>query len=229
MKNLQTAILMSALGLTGVQQAQGQETDLRLFTDPDSRISFGGGYLIDESRRYALFSGVDDRSAFGQLSIDYLSRNDSLDSWLAVTGRNLGLSTPELRLSYERGDDWSVELGFNRITRREPLIVTTGLTGIGTATQAIGGGPLSNYDFSSRRNRLDFAADKSFASRFKAAVNFTHEEKTGTRIFGRGTGQLLAEPLDSRHESIDAQLSYVGERFQATGGYYGSAFTAAVH
>ena len=67
---------------------------------------------------------------------------------------------------------------------------------------------------------------KHFGGGYDFRVNFANEEKTGTRLWGRGGApEFAVEPIDSTTRQLEAILSYTSQVFQLQGGYYGSWYT----
>jgi len=204
-------------------RAEGDEDIQRLVT-PDSMVRLGIGHVGNGNLRYGQYNGLADTKSSTLADFDLVQRDNATGTWLRAGGRNLGLNTREVRLGYERQGDWGVSLDYGRTPRLEPLYIATGLSGIGTATQALRGQPVRDVVLSTERDRVTFGFDKNLARHLDFQLRLRNEEKNGSRLFGRGTGEFLAEPIDSRTQQFEATLGYVEGNLQLLGGYYGSSY-----
>lgn len=202
-----------------------EDTTLRDLTEPETTFRVGAGYLSDSNSRFGEYNGMADSTGYALLDLEFLRRNDSTGAWWSVTGRNLGLDSRELRAEYDSQGSWGAYLEFNQIPRLYPLTINTGLLGIGTTTQVLNGTALRDVDLSTRRDRYTMGFDTRLPGEFALQVEFRDETKEGSRIFGRGSGQFLAEPIDSRSQQMEAILSYTGRRLQLAGGYFATNFS----
>jgi len=217
-------IAMTAAIVAGASAPAGADDTLAAYTKPESKITLGIGALTQESRRFAQYTGLDSSSAIPLLNVDFLRRDDATGTWLKLTGRNLGLDSRDFSAVYERQGHWGVSLDYSQIVRNDPLIPTTSLAGIGTASVVTGGTTLSSPRLATERDRITFGMTRSLPANFSFEVRYRHEDKDGARLFGRGSGQFLAEPIDARTQQIDAMMKYTGKRLQLVGGYYGSFY-----
>ncbi|HSS66753.1 MAG TPA: MtrB/PioB family decaheme-associated outer membrane protein, partial [Gammaproteobacteria bacterium] len=148
-------------------------------------------------------------------------------TWLWFSARNLGLGTRELRFEHERQGDWRFFVDLSQSTYRNPLEVTTGLTGIGTPEQSVSGTALREVDLETQRDRLETGLTKQIGPNLSVKVDFRQEEKSGERQWGTQGFNFLTEPVDYITREITGTANYTGRRLQLTGGYIGSFFTSA--
>lgn len=201
---------------------------------PDSRVSAGVFNISEDNQRFGMYNGLTDEGANVFADIDLVRRDDATGTWLRLTGRDIGLPTLELRAEHNRQGDWGYFLEHNRIPRVTPYDVRTGVTGIGTASltvpvPAVAGTPTTADEtvIETERQRTVFGISKAFGPRWELNARVSREEKTGSRLFGRGTPNLqefLAEPIDSLTQLVDLSGNYTDERMQVSLGYYGSFY-----
>ncbi|MDN3922443.1 MtrB/PioB family decaheme-associated outer membrane protein [Roseateles violae] len=213
------------LALGGPALAEDEEgPDIKTLTKPESTISVGGGYLSDDNRRFGQYSGLRKKGGYLLLDADILWRDDATGAWTRVFGRNVGLDSRELRGEYELQGNWSAFIDYNQIPRYDPLTINTGLAGIGTATQTLNGTALRDVMLDTRRDRTTLGFGKQLPAGFDFQVRYISEDKNGSRVFGRGTADFLADPIDYRSEQLEAILGYTSDKLQLQAGYYGTAF-----
>lgn len=222
------AALCSAFG----SAIAAEDDEVKALVKPVSSVSFGIGLLDGEARRFGQYNGLNDKGAYGLLDLDVVNRDDSNGRWLRLKGRNLGLDSRELRFDHEIQGNWGYYLEFNQIPRYEPNQVFTGVSGIGSNTLAIPAVAARTgvFDLETRRDRIGLGLNKIFSDTFNLKVDFRNEEKTGARLWGRGTTggpgtfEFAPEPIDSVTRQLDVVLGYTGKQLQLTGGYYGTMY-----
>jgi MtrB/PioB family decaheme-associated outer membrane protein len=220
---LATAIAM-ALGFTTAAKADDELPSE--VTEPESTASAGAGYVNNDNRRFGEYRGLTENGGYLLLDVDFLRRDDDSGTWLSVRGRDLGLDSRELTLEYDRQGRWGGYIEYSQIPRDYPLLLNTGLTGIGTATQTINGTALRGVTLGTERDRYTLGFNIGLPADLSFEIKFRDEAKDGTRLFGRGTGELLVEPIDSRTRQMEAILSYTGKKLQLVGGYYGTDYSS---
>lgn len=237
-KPLFSHTLMAAALLLIFGPARGQEAPAvatqadeirRDLAIPNSRIALGIGLLSGESRRSGQYSGRNDDGGYALVDLDLIRRDDLSGTWLKLRGRNLGLDSRELRFEQERQGDWSYFFEAGQLPRHEPLIVRTGLAGIGSGNQTIDSNPANrrDVDLKLKHDIYSLGARKFIAGNFDVRVSFKQDDKRGERMYGRGTGgahEFLTEPLDRTTRQWDVVVGYRTPRLQLSGGYSGSSF-----
>lgn len=228
-----TVIAASLLLIAGHPQAQTAseraEALRQDFATPDSRVAAGVGILSGQSRRFGQYNGLDSEGVYGLLNFNLIRRDDPTGTWLKLKGSNLGLDSRELRFDHERQGDWSYFLEGRQLTRHEPLIVRTGLQGIGTSRQTVTSPEANKRDVNLKiaHDTFGFGARKFVAGNVDVRVNFTQDEKRGDRMYGRGTHpvhEFLTEPLDRTTRLWEVVFGYATRQLQLSGGYSGSSF-----
>lgn len=237
MKKLHTAPRLLCLAIaTAFPVLALAEDDIERLTKPESTVTLGVGDVNTDNQRYGMYNGQAEAGTHLMGDASVLRKNDASGTWFRLDARNLGLSTRELRVEHERQGDWGYYLDYTQIPRYAPYDVHTNLTGIGEANVAL---PVNgantqqarstapDAEFKTERFRTSLGFMKYLNPQLEFAVKFQNEEKRGERLFGRGSGarqEFLAEPIDSTTRQLDMTLSYLGNKFQLTGGYYGSFF-----
>ncbi len=220
-----TLVLAASSAPSRADEPAADVDPLAAYTDPDSRATFGFASVAEASRHFAQYTGFGNSRSYVTAGIDLLTRDDDSGTWFAVTGRNLGLETRELRIEQDRQGHWGYYVDYNRIVRQDPLTVSTALGGFGSSSVAINGTARTDRELGMNRDRITVGFDRTLPANFDVEVRWRHESKDGARLFGRGSGVFLAEPIDSRTQQLDAIVRYTGPKLQLAGGYYGSVYS----
>lgn len=220
--------LAVSLAMAEISQAEMNDEVSRLVT-PDSNVTFGIGQVGGNNSRFGVYSGLDDDGFVGLLDFNYNRRNDETGTWYRASGRNLGLSTRELRVEHERQGEWNYFLDYNQISRVSPYTIESGVQGIGSNQLSVPGTATVNsqYTLKTERQRTTFGLTTGLIGKLQLRLNLVNDDKKGERLFGRGTGgaiEFLAEPIRHNSKQIDLILDYTGDKLQLSGGYYGSFF-----
>jgi hypothetical protein len=253
MKTHLTRTALAAAVLAAFAPAHAQEGDAAALKRPDSSVRLGVGVTPGDER---------DRTIFGQynglrrddthllLDLDYVRRNDATGLWTSVRGRDLGLDSRDAAATIQKQGDWRVDVEASELVHREIRTVNSGMSGAGTANPTIvrlaAPGTGSDLDFNLKRKMFGVSGDKWLASSLQFELAFKNEDKTGTRMWGRGydcaayvctttqdaTHQRWAvipvpEPVSFNMKQIDARLNFSSAKLFLSGGYYGSFFTNA--
>lgn len=224
------ASLLLAYGHAGAQGAAPtpDEQMRKDLATPDSRVEAGVAVISGDSRRFGEYRGLQDEGGYGLLNLDLTRRDDATGTWLKLRGRNLGLDSRELRFEHERQGDWAYFLDASQLTRHEPLIVNTGLQGIGTGTQTISAtAPKRDVDLKLDHELVSLGVRKFLVGGFEVRASFKQDEKQGERMYGRGTTnniEFLTEPIDRVTRQWDLVAYYADRKLQMSAGYAGSSF-----
>jgi MtrB/PioB family decaheme-associated outer membrane protein len=194
----------------------------------ESSVELGVGLVSDDNRRFGRYSGMTDDGAYGLLGIDLTSRDEATGTWFGLRGRNLGLESRELRLDYERQGKWGYSFEFSQTPREIPYTFNTTLTGIDTGVQTEGGTPARDVHLGTRRDLLGLGYKRSLGGGWSTTFSYRHEDKSGTRNWGRNGMRFLVDPIDYTTQQLEATLGYAGKQLQVSGGYYGTDFSNAL-
>lgn len=224
-----------ALALACAFAAHAQDDDeVAALSKPQSEISVGAGFVSNDNQRFGQYTGAVDEGFYGLFDFDVVRRDDATGRWLELSGRNLGFEHRGLRFEHSEQGNWGYFIDFSQTPRYSPYIANTAVEGIGTgnlripypaATSAKG-----DMQLSTERENLVLGAAKLWRGGWDTRVRFRNEEKTGARIFGRGTTgaagghEFTPEPIDYLTQELEATVGFTGERLQLSGGYYGSYF-----
>jgi MtrB/PioB family decaheme-associated outer membrane protein len=99
-------------------------------------VGIGASNGGKDAKRFSQYTGLN-QSASLLLDFEMNKRDDATGTWMIMNGRNLGLDTRELSYSRSKQGDWKYVLDYNEIVRRDPYIINTGMTGVGTTTPNI--------------------------------------------------------------------------------------------
>lgn len=243
----QKILALSVLAAFGPAHADDEEV-AQLVT-PASSVSAGLGVVSGDSKDRSIFgqyNGLRKNEANLLLDVDVVKRDDATGLWTNLEGRNLGLDDREMRFSQEKQGDWKYSAEYNEMVRHDPRTINTGLQGAGTTTPTVvslatpGAGTDLNLEL--KRKGITLGAEKWLAPNLLLEASFKNEDKDGARLSGIGltcsnvitgipcnttTGALLLlpEPINSTTRQFEAKLNYSGEKFNVSGGYYGTFFS----
>ena len=220
---------------------------------PDNTVSIGIGVAGGEDKdrtRFGLFNGLRKHDTNGMLDFNYSNKDAATGRWMTLEGRNLFLDNREFGYTYRNLGDFRLKVDYSEITRHDPRTINTSLSGIGTTNQVVsllatpGTGTDQNLEL--KRKGLGFDLQKRFGN-FEVEVTFKNEDKSGSRLWGRGFAcntttyvvagacsaalasasavLFLPEPVDSTIRQFEAKLNYAGEKLRLSGGYYGNFYT----
>ncbi|MCU0963436.1 MAG: MtrB/PioB family outer membrane beta-barrel protein [Pirellulaceae bacterium] len=172
-----TAALLAGAG-TGAQSAEPPQEQL---TRPESSVSLGAGYVSSDNQQFGQYNGMTDKGFYGLFDIDWVRRHDGNGTWLSLTGRNLGLRDRDLRVEFGPQGDWNAFVDYSQIPRFYPYTITTGLSGIGGASQTISGTGLRSVELETERKRITLGFDKWLPAGFDLKLRYQDERKDGAR------------------------------------------------
>lgn len=195
---------------------------------PHSNVEIGIGVVSDDNLRFGQYNGMHEKGAVGLIGIDLNSRAEANGTWFRLRGRDLGLDSREVGLAYERQGRWGYSVDFSQTPRYNPYIVNTTLAGIETGVQTEGGTAARDVRLGTRRDALGLGYSRSLGGGWSTNLRYRHEEKTGTRQWGRHSLRFLVDPIDYTTQQIEATVAYAGQRLQLAGGYYGTDFKNAL-
>lgn len=251
----QKLLVVSLFAAFGPAHAADDEMAQFIKPDSSIGVGIGVIGGDDKDRTiFGQYNGLRKNDASLLLDFDIVKRDDATGLWTNAEGRNIGLDNREIRFSQQRQGDWKYSAEFSELVRRDLRTINTNLQNAGTtapvvtslATPATG----ADVNLNLKRKALTLGAEKWLSSNLLFEASFKNEEKDGARLFGIGnscsnvigslsntcasatggaavTGALLLlpEPINSSTRQLEAKLSYSGETFTLSGGYYGSFFS----
>ncbi len=187
--------------------AYGEEDDVTQMITPDSSVTVGmaAGNKGNEAKRFSQYSGYNQNASL-ILDMEMNKRDKETGLWTTINARNLGLETRELSFSQNKQGDWKYQLDYNEIVRRDPYVIHTGMTGVGTTTPTINliatpampaawatanglvasnGVAGSDVELKLKRTALGVSGNKWLTPEMQVEVSFRNEQKQGARMFGR--------------------------------------------
>jgi MtrB/PioB family decaheme-associated outer membrane protein len=253
MTNILTRSALAVAVLAAFAPAHAQETDAAALKRPDSEARVGVGITPGNERDRTIwgqYNGMREGDTHLLLDLDYVKRNDETGFWTTLRGRNLGLDSRDVSATLQKQGDWRLNLEAGELVHREIRTINSGLSGAGTTnpviTRLAAPGTGSDLDFDLKRKMFGLSGDKWLASNVQFEVAFKNEDKTGTRMWGRGydcaayvcsttqnaTNQRWAlipvpEPVNFNMKQIDAKVNFTSGKLFLSGGYYGSFFNNA--
>ena len=224
------ASLLLAFGSAGAQQVQPTPDELRqeLFT-PTSEVSVGLGHQSNDARRFGTYRGNGENGAYGLIDLNLVKRDDDTGTWMKFRGKDLGLDSREFRLDHERQGNWSYFFQASEMARKEPLIVNTGVQGLGTASQTVSALAVKrNVDLQMEHNIYALGVRKYMAGGFDIRLSAKQDDASGDRIFGEriigNNTNFLTEPIDRTTRQWEVVAGYADRKLQLSGGYSGSSY-----
>src|SRR5688572_15369935 len=221
------AALLAAYGPACAQSTEGSAQST------EGSVSAGVGNWSNDRRQQGQYDGMRESGAYGLFDADLLRRDEATGTRLGLRARNLGLDSREISLEWLRQGNIGFTLEYNRIPFDQPFIYNTGVLGIGTTTllvpsPSIVPGSGVNWELGTHRDRFTGTFFKSLAPGFTFNASFRNENKDGTRPWSRGGApEFAVEPINSTIRIGDAALTYAGDKFQLSGGYYGTWYENA--
>ena len=194
----------------------------------DNSVSLGLGHQFSDNRRFGQYRGINEAGTYGLLDLNLVSRDEATGRWLKLKGQSLGLDNRLIRIDHERQGDWSYFIQGNQASRNEPLVVKTGLQGIGSASQIVSAAAAAKreVDLKVDHNIYALGLRKFFGEGFDLRISAKQDDKSGERMYGRGGAgmEFLTEPVDSVTRQWEAVASYANRKLQLSGGYSGSSY-----
>ncbi len=195
------------------------DPELQALMSPESFVSVGvsGQSGGNDAIRFSQYTSLY-QNASVLLDGEFNKRDDVTGLWTTFSARNLGLDTRELSFSQNKQGDWKYQLDYNEIVRRDPYIIHTGMTGIGTTTPTINliarpampaawatanslaasnGVAGHDVELKLKRTALGVSGNKWLTPEMQVEVSFRTENKKGARLFGRAgldSGDMSLRP-----------------------------------
>lgn len=184
-----------------------ENPDVHDLVTPESFVSIGVGTVNNalDAKRFAQYTGLN-QSASALLDVEVNRRDNASGLWTIFNGSNLGQETRELSFSQNKQGDWKYLLDYNEIVRRDPYVIHTGMTGIGSATPTVNliatppmptawaavnslaasnGVQGSDVELKLKRTALGVSGSKWLTPELQFELSFRNEDKKGARMFGR--------------------------------------------
>jgi MtrB/PioB family decaheme-associated outer membrane protein len=228
---------------TACMAAQGQSEPVE--TSVSIGVAHVGGSQADKAL-FGQYNGLRDVTTAVSLGVDYSLRDPETGKWVDFSGSELLGDTRELGLTWKNPGVWKFTAAYDELTRDEPLIVNSGLGGVGTnvlsVNKLLSAGSGSDLDLSTKRRALSLGFSRIISPQLQLSVDVKTEEKDGAKLFGAlvdnggcvtvgsvvcldiVSALLLPEPVKSYHSQLEARASYTLENLRLHATYYGSFF-----
>lgn len=218
--------VLAATMLSAFGPVLAQDAEMAQLIRPESSVSIGAGVWSRDRPQQGIYDDMRDGPTVGLVDLDIVKRDEASGTWISISGRKLGLNTRSLRGEYLRQGDIGAAIEYSRTPRDNPFNINTGLQGIGSEQQTvinIAPGTGANVELGTRRDGTGLRFYKNLMPGLDFNISFKNEDKDGTRHWGRGgAAEFAVEPIDSTTRQLEAKLDYTSERWQLSGGYYGS-------
>jgi MtrB/PioB family decaheme-associated outer membrane protein len=234
--------LLSAFGSVQAQVAPPVE----------GSVSAGIGLVSGDRQDRLLFDQYNGlrpgSNAYGIFGAEYYRRDDTKGTAVEFQVNDLLTGNRELGLRWKKQGDWKFSADYRELVRRETATPNTGLIGAGTTTPAVVVVPPGtgfDLDLKTERTGLGFAFSKVLGNAWQFDASVQTEKKEGSRLWGIGftcpsttapgcgptTGAeagwavlMLPEPINAKHNQVEARLNYASGPVHLSGGYYGSFY-----
>lgn len=243
--------VLSLAVMAALSPAYAEDTELSEYLSPDVKsVTAGAGLTAGNKQNRALFgqyTGWSEHPEALLLDFQYVARDDATGFWTRASGRNLGQNDREIGFSQEKQGDWKYSIDYSEIVRRDPRVLNSAMQGAGSATPTVVGlaapGTGTDHAFDLKRKGFTLEAAKWITPNLSLEASFKSEDKDGSRLFGIGgycsnaispicatanstVGALflIPEPVNSTTRQFEGKLTFFGDSFSLTGGYYGSFY-----
>lgn len=222
---------MAAALMVAYGTALADDEEIRALSQPDSFVSLGLGNWSHDRNQQGIYDGMREGGIYGLFDLRLQKRDDESGTWYRVDGARLGLDNRRVDAEVNHQGDMGAQINYQRISREHPLVINTGLQGIGTTDLTLSGAggdalPFREVKLGTNRDIVQVGVFKHLSEALKLKLGFRSEEKDGTRHWGLGSAALfLVEPIDSTTEQLDLTLEYTADKLQLAGGYIGSWYS----
>lgn len=228
--------------------AYADDAEIAELTKPSSSVSVGAGVVSGDQKGRSLFgqyNGLRQNDASLQVDLDINKRDETTGTSVYIKGNNLGLDDRDVSISYEKQGDWKLGVSYSELIHRELRTINSGMLGLGSTTPTTRLTPQGtglDYDLQLKRVGLGLSGEKWITPNLQFELTFKNENKTGARTSGIGyqcnttyvcsgglsfVQLLVAEPVDTNTQQIEAKLNYHDKQWNVSAGYYGSFFNNA--
>ena len=200
--------------------------------------------VSDESTKFGQYNGLDEDGGYGNANVDLRYYGDS-GYGMDLQARDVGLDSRWVDLEVGRQGSWKFGVSYDELparygydNARTPYRgvessnlrladgwVRGGSTGDFTAL----GASLRKVDIERDRETLGARAEFIAFDRLTAEVDYEYEQRDGGAAtwgsFLANSAQLV-RPVDYDTHEVDAALTYGGDGWQASAGFYGSYFNS---
>jgi len=217
-----TAVAIALLSLTGFSWAQ--DAEVLALTQPDSSVTVGVGSWSGTRHQGGVYDAKREGGGNVTLDADVVQRDNATGTWIKFNAQDVGLENGAFKGEYQRQGDFGASLEYDRISRDDPNTYTTRLRGIGSATltasTVVLPSPVQTIKLGTDREITSLGLSKILTHNLDLSFSFRNEEKTGTRLWGRGSASEFAvEPIDSTTQQMELALNYATKTWQLSGGY----------
>ncbi len=243
----QKLLVLALLAAFGPAHAADDEV-AKLIKPDTASISAGAavaGAFRPNGSLFGQYNGWANNSSAVLLDFDLIQRDDETGTWVTAAGRDLGLDSRELSLGSQRQGAWKVSLDYSELVRHDPRTLNTGLQGIGSSQLTVNSlgatGTGLNQNLDIKRKSYSLGLEDWITPGVSVELSVKSEDKEGARLTGVGgycspsipgafcptlSGGLLmlAEPITSNTQQLEAKVNWVGSDYSLTAGYYASLY-----
>jgi MtrB/PioB family decaheme-associated outer membrane protein len=223
-------------------------------TIPASSMEVGVLYTPQSSAKFGEYTGVNKSGGYlnGNFSLrggDAYGDSNGTRRY-EFTGSDLGLTSRSVGVTMGNQGQWSLGINYDQLTHytsdnfQTPYVGNMGgdifrLPGFGAAanTRTLSAAQLGlfhNLDVNNNRDNISLTSTRILNRQWDIKLDFNHLDQSGAKLqsfgssnFGGATGEkisLLPMPTNSRTESANLALNWVGDKGHATLAYYGSFY-----
>jgi MtrB/PioB family decaheme-associated outer membrane protein len=250
---LATAALLAGGGAFAPARADEDEQRYRELTQFGSEVELGFLWNSSDSFQFGNYTGLFRDGFFVLGNIDALWRGLGSDNdarFLRLQGLNLGLDSRYVGAEYGVQGRYGLFFEYDQLPVYEAETALFFHDGLGTESLTLDEGwiagdngseaemPLRDdlthqFDIDHQRKRIGGGFSLVLPASLSFDARYDYEEKDGTKLAGAIVGinggdprsVIVPEPIDYVTQNFEAVLRYLGEKWQGSLGYYGSAFS----
>jgi MtrB/PioB family decaheme-associated outer membrane protein len=196
----------------------------------------GRSYNVNGNKaRFHEYSDNNSGGIFGNVE----GRYETPTNFVEIRAKDPGYDTQHYSLEARSYDLFKYWFDYNEIIHNKTFDAKTFYYGAGS--EILLGAPSTNantwadfFDYSTKRKRIGTGLSLDMAKPFFVNINYTHEQKEGTKVTGAATGNPgaasleLPEPVDYRTEGVKIECGYAKNPFFISLDYFYSEFKNGV-
>ncbi|WP_435099462.1 MtrB/PioB family decaheme-associated outer membrane protein [Arhodomonas sp. AD133] len=204
-------------------------------------VSFGPGYVSDDSFEFGDYTGLNDDGVYIVADGELRYRGEDAEFW-SVTATDLGLGSRSVTTEGGRQGRYRVSVEYRELPHLIADDARTVFSGAGSQRLELPDdwargdtttempqldSSLRDENIAQDRETIRIGAEVTQNDRLRYDVSYRRSTKKGSRIQGGNfllRSALLPVPVDYRTEEVDASVSYIEDRWQIEAAYHGSFF-----
>jgi MtrB/PioB family decaheme-associated outer membrane protein len=234
--------------------AHADEEQIATLKIPTNFAEFGVQYVSKDSAKFGEYSGLNKSGGYlnGNFDIrggDAYGDTNGTKRW-ELQGSDLGLTSRSAGASLSDQGKWSLGINYDQLTHytsdsyQTPYLGTMGgnvftLPTFGLAANArlLSGAQSASFqtmDISNNRDNTSLTGSYIIDRQWNIKLDFNHLDQSGAKLMGFGSSNvggagtekvsILPMPTNSRTETANFAVNWLGDKGHATAAYYGSFY-----